>query len=480
MRLGAEQARALGHGPGRSTAIPGSSHRPHRSGQGIPLSAIIQVTHMGGHMAQPTPSKATRRDFMKLAGGGAAGVAVGPFISRHAEAKPTSITFVRESAYVKNFDEHFIKVLIPAYQKATGIKIDFQIQAAGGSAVPQLVSMVENKSGADVAWVQQEWLYRDALLDVSDIADAVGKEQGGWYEEIKLLSVDKGKWKSVPQANIGQVMVYRKDWFDEAGIKKFPDTWDEFLEAGIKLKSKGHPFGMSMGHGFADNYSWLYPLLWSYGVTVMDKDGKKVALDSSETAKAVEYVKRLYKDACLDDCVGWLDPANNKAFLTSQISCTNNAMSILISAKRDLPEMGKVIDHALNPKGPKGRFHSLVEVTHGIFAHTPDPAATKHFLKWLMEPKQVAAWYRSAQMYHAPFLHAYDKDEEWNKEPRFKPDLKVLETGKLVSWPAPADRKAGEVVNKWVVIDMFAKACTGAPTKQVIADAVTGLKQIYG
>ena len=75
-------------------------------------------------------------------------------------------------------------------------------------------------------------------------------------------------------------MVYRKDWFDEAGVKKFPETWDEFLEAGIKLKAKGHPFGMSMGHGFADNYSWLYPLLWSYGVTVMDKDGKKVALDS--------------------------------------------------------------------------------------------------------------------------------------------------------------------------------------------------------
>jgi multiple sugar transport system substrate-binding protein len=46
--------------------------------------------------------------------------------------------------------------------------------------------------------------------------------------------------------------------------------------------------------------------------------------------------------------------------------------------------------------------------------------------------------------------------------------------------PAPADRRAGEVVNKWIVIDMFAKACTGASTKQVIADAVTGLKQIYG
>src|SRR5215467_7408391 len=177
MRLGAGRAEAPSHGSGRSTTIPGSSHRPHRSGQGIPLSVIIHVTHKGGRMAQPTPSKATRRDFMKLAAGGAAGVAAGPFISRHAEAKPTSITFVRESAYVKNFDEHFIKVLIPAYQKATGIKIDFQIQAAGGSAVPQLVSMVENKSGADVAWVQSQELYRDSQLAVSDNAEAVGKQQ---------------------------------------------------------------------------------------------------------------------------------------------------------------------------------------------------------------------------------------------------------------------------------------------------------------
>src|SRR5205807_9760504 len=140
-----------------------------------------------GHaMAQPAKSKSGRRDFLKLAAG-AAGVVGAPWVARNAQAKPTTITFARESSYVKNFDEHFQKVLIPAYQKATGIKIDYQIQAAGGSAVPQLVSMVENKSGADLAWVQQEWLYRDALVDVSDIAEAVGKEQGGWYDESKLL-----------------------------------------------------------------------------------------------------------------------------------------------------------------------------------------------------------------------------------------------------------------------------------------------------
>ena len=102
-------------------------------------------------MAQPARSKATRRDFLKLAAGAAAGAAAGPWVSRNAQAKPVSIAFARESSYVKNFDVHFQNVLAPAYEKATGIKIDYQIQAAGGSAVPQLVSMVENKSGADLA-----------------------------------------------------------------------------------------------------------------------------------------------------------------------------------------------------------------------------------------------------------------------------------------------------------------------------------------
>src|SRR6266436_5156767 len=77
-------------------------------------------------------------------------------IARNVQVKPLSITFARESSYVKLFDEHFQKVMAPAYEKATGIKIEYQIQAAGGGAVPQLVSMVENKSGPDLACVQHE------------------------------------------------------------------------------------------------------------------------------------------------------------------------------------------------------------------------------------------------------------------------------------------------------------------------------------
>src|SRR5207247_1768592 len=183
----------------------------------------------------------------------------------------------------------------------------------------------------------------------------------------------------------------------------------------------------------------------------------KGALDTNATAKAVDFVRKLYKEACIEDCIGWLDPHNNKAFLTSQISCTNNAYSIMVSAKRDLPEMGKVIDHALNPKGPNGqRYHALVPVTHGVFAYGPDSQAAKDFLRWTIDPKQFRPWIASGDMYFAPYLHAFDKVPEWDIEPRVTPYQKVLETGKLTTWPAPANGAHGAARNRWARLDMVA------------------------
>jgi multiple sugar transport system substrate-binding protein len=435
-------------------------------------------------MSKSVPSKfaITRRNLLKTAAVGAAAGVAAPWFSRAVQAKPDSLTLVRESSYVPAFDAYFRNTIAPAYEKETGIKVNYETVAAGSPppAVARNIAIVQSKAPVDLCWGYQEYLFRDAFLDVSDVAENVAKTQGGYYPGIVQISKWKGAWKSVPFGNIGQVMVYRKDWFEEAGIHKFPDTWDEFLEAAIKLKAKGHPFGMSMGHGYADNNSWLFPLLWSYGAEIVAKDGKTIHVDSAETAKCIDYVRKLYKEGCIEDCVGWGDPGNNKAFLTSQISCTNNAASILISAIQAMPDMGKVIDHAPNPKGPKGGYHSLVEVTHSIFNHTPDPAETKKFLGWLMDPKQATGWYESASMYYAPFTHHYDKSPAWDKEPRFRIYREIQKTARHRMYPAPLDLKAGQVLNTFIVTDMFAKACTGSSTQQAIAEAVAALKQIYG
>ena len=212
----------------------------------------------------------------------------------------------------------------------------------------------------------------------------------------------------------------------------------------------------------------------------MADDGKTVAIDSAETARAIDFCREFFQKTMFEDVLGWTDVSNNKAFLSEQISCTNNAESILYIAKRDFPEIGKVTNQAQNPKGPTGkRFHMLNPLTHGIFTHTPDVQAAKDFMVWVMDPKQAGAWYDVAVSYYGPYLHMFDDAPFWHAEPRNLPYRDSLSTSHLPGWPAPISRAQSESVAKYVVVDMFAKACAGKSTKEVIADAAAQLKQIF-
>jgi len=422
-------------------------------------------------------SSRSRRDFIKIAVVGSAGATMLP---RPGRAAGKTVTMLHESSFIKTFDEYVVKTLAPAYEKETGVKVVYETTSVG-SLPTRVGTITETGSGAGVTMLGplQPFLFADKLMDVSDIAEEAGKEQGGWYDAAKESSVVNGKWKSVPHSNIGQLMNFRTDYFKEVGVTKFPDTWDELYEVGKKLKAKDHPFGFELGHGFGDNHGWIYPLLWSYGGAEVQPDGKTVSIDSDETAKAVDFCRKFFKDTMLDDVLGWTDVSNNKAWMAEQISCTNNAESILWLAKRDFPDIGKVTDQAMNPQGPKGRFHLLNCIGHGVFNFGPSQKEAHDFLRWLMKEKQLGGWYASADSYYQPFLHAYDNAPMWDVEPRNKPYREAMSTAHFPGWPAPPSRPLAESIAKYVVVDMFAKACAGSSTKDVIKSAESQLKEIY-
>jgi len=275
-------------------------------------------------------------------------------------------------------------------------------------------------------------------------------------------------------------MNYRADWFKEIGVNEFPNTWDELLEVGTKMKQRGRPFGFEYGHGFGDNHGWMYPLLWSYGGREVDKDGKTVVLDSDETARAVDWARRFFEQANVQDALGWTDVNNNKAFLGEQISCTNNASSILTVAKSEFPDIAPHVGHAMNPVGPTGeRFQLLNPWSYSAFTFASDVEAAKAFLKWLTEEKQFIGRLVAADAYFAPFLKGLDNHPMWDAEPRMKPFKDSVQYSHLPGWPAAADRRASESLAKYVIADMFAGAASGKSTKEVIATATTQLKQIY-
>lgn len=421
-------------------------------------------------------SSASRRDFLKIAVAGSAAAAFAP----PALAAGKTVTMLHESSFIPPFDDYIKTKLAQEYEKQTGVKLAYEVTAVG-SLPTRISTIAETGSGADITMnlTLTPFLYADKYLDVTDLAKEVGDKNGGWYDAAREAVVVDGKWKSVPFCNIGQLMNWRTDWFKEVGVTKFPDTWEELYEVGKKLKAKGHPFGFELGHGFGDNHGWLYPLLWSYGGHEVEADGKTVSIDSAETAKAIDFCRKFFQDTMLEDCLGWTDVSNNKAWMSEQISCTNNAESILWFAKKDFPDIGKVTDQAMNPQGPKGRFHFLNPISHAIFNFSPVKDEAVAFMRWLMDPKQLGGWYDVAVSYYQPLLHGYDQAPMWQVEPRNIPYRDAMSSAHLPGWPAPPDRRLAESVAKYVVVDMFAKAAGGAKTPDVIKAAEAQLKEIY-
>jgi len=142
----------------------------------------------------------TRREFL-TATLTAAGAALGP---RSAHAAPKTMTVVRESSFIKPFDDYFAKTLAMEYEKLTGIKIVYEAVSVGGM-LTRLTTIAETKSGPEIVGTNLNWpwLFDQSLVDVSDLATEIGRKVGPWHDNIFDAVVVNKKWKALPWGNIG-------------------------------------------------------------------------------------------------------------------------------------------------------------------------------------------------------------------------------------------------------------------------------------
>lgn len=353
------------------------------------------------------------------------------------------------------------------------------LQAKGATAA-------ETGAGPDIIqlWVNAPHQFAEKLVDVTTLAEELGKKYGGWYDVAKEGVVVGGQWKAIPEFFSAHAMNYREDFFKAAGIDKTPETWEQLLEVGKKLKAaKQPPLGFALGHAVGDGNNFLYSLLWSYGGAEVAADGKTVTINSPETLKAVEFVKTLYTEAMTPDVTSWDDSSNNRAFTAGQISVTNNAASIYAGVQKDAPDVYKNMNHFAYPAGPAGRAQYAEMHSLGIMKYSKNQEAAKDLIAFLMDEAQYAPWLAIGATAAMPLLKAFEANPEapWNKDPKLATFKGLGAIGRLPGWRGPSSAKAAEAFAKFIIIDMFAQAATG---KMSPADAVkwaeNELKQIYG
>ena len=217
--------------------------------------------------------------------------------------------------------------------KNTGavVNIEFIDQ---NTIAPKIAAAIQSGSGPDIVQFAHNWphQYQESLTDVSDVAQEIQGWTGPFYPGFDTYSKVGGKYLAVPTEFIGTVVHWRKSWFKEVGVEKFPATWEEYFEVGKKLKAKGHPLGESLGHSIGDPVFFTNPLMWAYGGSEIDASGK-VAVNSPATIEAVKLLKTYWTDAFDETGLAWDDSSNNRAFLAETVAATQNGASIWWAAR---------------------------------------------------------------------------------------------------------------------------------------------------
>ena len=344
-----------------------------------------------------------RRKFLKTVGAGVAATGLTGILSAQRApvfAQASTVHILRWNDFVPAADKVLREVFVPEVQKALGIKLN--VETVNANDIPaRATAAIQSGSGPDIIMLlnNNPQLYAAGSVDVSDIAEEVGKSQGGIYDLPKNMCTVDGKWVAVPWATVPGLISYRKSWFDEIGVTEFPKTWAEYHAAGKKLKAAKRPIGQTLGHTFGDAPAFAYPLMWSFGGQEVDAKGK-VVLDSKETVESVKFMTQFWKDAHDEGGLAWDDSNNNRAFLSGDISATLNGASIYVAslngADKFKTEKGAPlhtdIRHAALPAGPKGQFPYHTAFTHMVMKYTKNTKAAKEFLRWAHTKANYEKW----------------------------------------------------------------------------------------
>ena len=420
----------------------------------------------------------SRRKFLGVTAGATAALSFGTFIrSGLGAAKVNVLTW----SNTLNAMDDVLRDQAKQYTKEKGIEVSFEF--INQTDLPtKTAAAVESGAGPDIItlWSDGPHLHDKALVNIGDVAEPLGKELKGWTNIAKDIAIVGKTWKAVPWGIIPIAINYRTDWAKEVGYDKFPDTYDEMLVLCRKMKEKGHYSGFALGRAIGDANQSHYPMLWAHGGAECKADGKTVAINSPGTAKAVDYVRRLFKEAEIEDVFSWDDSSNNRAFLAGELACTGNAASIYWAEKKDAPQLREVTDHALWPRGPAGRFGYSTAISLGVFKFSKAQQEAKAFIRWLLEPKQYSAWIGMGEGMMAGLLNYYENDPVWKKDPKLEVIREIPKYVRMPGYPGPPTRYAAEAMVKYVIVNMFARACRGMSTADTVKQCEAELKEIYG
>ena len=218
-----------------------------------------------------------------------------------------------------------------------------------------------------------------------------------------------------------------------------------------------------------------------------DQSGQKVVINSKAAVDSVKFMQAFWKECCDEGGLAWDDSNNNRAFLSGTISATLNGASIYIESLRR-PDQYKTekggplkddILHSPLPKGPAGQFAMHTYFSHVVPNYSKNQKAAKDFMKWVHSKGVYEKWFVSQKGFATPPTTEWEKHKLWDEDKVMTPYKVAGRLGQTPGYPLPSGKKAAEVLTKYIITDMYAKAIQGGTAEDAVKWAEAELKKVY-
>lgn len=420
-------------------------------------------------LVQPAhPTNSQRRRIIKAAGATGLAAIIGPLFIRNAHAAKNSLKILQWNHFVPAYDKWFDGT----YVKEWGEKNDTDV-VVDHVGIPALATRaaaeVSAKQGHDLfMFLSPPPAYEDQVIDHREVYEECERKHGKPVDLAIRSSYNPKtkKYYAFSDSFVPDPVNYRKDLWDSVGMKA-PDTWDDVLAAGTKIKKKHNiPVGIGLSAEL-DTAMAMRTVLFAFGGSVQDEHGK-VILDSKHTVDAVKFVKTLYENAMTPEVLAWDASSNNRAMLAGKISLCLNAISVTREGEnKHIPVTPNIwLTQAL--EGPVRRIGmEHVMDCYVIWKFAKNISGAKKFLVDYID--NFRQGFLNSQFYNFPSFPSTVPDLEKliGDDPKAQPHDKYKVLGQLmhqatnVGYPGYANAATDEIFNTWVLNTMFAKAAAG-------------------
>ncbi len=341
-----------------------------------------------------------------------------------------------------------------------GVKVEIQY-IPWLSGQQKFITSIAGGVAPDVAEMGSTWNGQFADMGALEPMDRY-VDQWGYRDDFSPGLVESatldGKLYGAPWYAGARGLIYRKDWFKEAGLEA-PKTWDEFLQAAKVLTKDTDKDGKIDRYGFAlqgnGRHTWL-PLIWQNGGEIaVRKDGKWVsAIDQPAAVEALKWFTELltrYK-VTPEASVTWGALEARQAFALGKAAMFIEGSWGLEPILKSNPDLEGKIGVAMMPRGKKDGSSFAGGSNLVIFKQSKNKELAAEYVKMLLQPKNLIDFAKEVKFFPGR-VSTYDIYKN-------DPVLKVFADQMKAARSYPATPAWG-AVEKSVVTNMIQEMLSG-------------------